>query len=108
MVGEKILQYMFKRKQMGVIMNGNTCMTINNDVVTVDTLLLFRRSLAVSLRDYQFDLKEVFKYEFSTIPVSLLDKDNLMLKADKPLHTILLGIWLDLAMSSIVAALYFR
>ena len=70
---------------MAIIMKGNSSITIDNDIVTVDPPLLFQRLLAVSLREDKFDLKEVFKYELSTIPASLFDKDkNLMLNADKP------------------------
>ena len=70
---------------MAIIMKGNSSMTIDNDVATVEPQLLFQRLLAVSLREDKFNLKKVFKYELSTIPASLFDKDkNLMLKADKP------------------------
>ena len=70
-----------KKSDLAVTLNFiNPTLTIGDDKVVIDSLILFSRLIVLMQRDH--DVSSFFEYELSVIPTSLF-KDNIMRKPSK-------------------------
>ena len=85
MIGLSAFTHSFKRKDMVVIMKSKSkvIICIDDQVIPVDSQLLFQRLLATAGGE-DSDLESELQYELSTIPASLFGKDGLLKEAHKP------------------------
>ena len=72
----------FKRVHM-VVMKSKSKVIIDDQVIPVDSQLLFQRLLTTAGGE-DSDLESALQYELSTIPASLFGKDGLLKEAHKP------------------------
>ncbi|CAC5381109.1 unnamed protein product [Mytilus coruscus] len=63
--GQKIDECSFKRKEQAIILSAKSAIKVDDDVITVDSQLLFQRFLAASNGIYE-DQSEIFTYELGS------------------------------------------
>ena len=81
MSNQLVFSFSFKRKGTVVPMKTKSSLSIEGEKIHVESALLFQRLIAVYSLE---ELPTAFRYELSTRPTSLFDKDDLMNEADKP------------------------
>lgn len=82
MDGKKIDEFSFKRKEQATILSAKSAIKVDDDVIIVDSQLLFQRFLAASNGIYE-DQSEIFTYELCSHPSSMFDPNDLMRTAQK-------------------------
>ncbi|CAG2232051.1 unnamed protein product [Mytilus edulis] len=82
MDGKKIDEFSFKRKEQATILSAKSAIKVDDDVIIVDSQLLFQRFLAASNGIYE-DQSEIFTYELCSHPSSMFDPNGLMRTAQK-------------------------
>ncbi|CAC5381252.1 unnamed protein product [Mytilus coruscus] len=82
MDGKKIDEFSFKRKEQAIIVSAKSAIKVDDDVIIVDSQLLFQRFLAASNGIYE-DQSEIFTYELCSHPSSMFDPNGLMRTAQK-------------------------
>ena len=82
-IGSSAFTHSFKRVDMVVIMKSKSKVIVDDQVIPVDSQLLFQRLLATA-GGKDSDLESALQYELSTIPASLFGKDGLLKEAHKP------------------------
>ena len=81
-IGSSAFTHSFKRVDM-VVMKSKSKVIIDDQVIPVDSQLLFQRLLTTAGGE-DSDLESALQYELSTIPASLFGKDGLLKEAHKP------------------------
>ena len=83
MVGEKVNEYSFRRKNQAVTLGSKTTVVISGDSVPVDPQLLFQRLSVIATREEQDDPAAMFKYELCSHPTALFDNVGLPREPNK-------------------------
>ena len=85
MTRKAVTEYTFKKKDTVVTMKTRSIVKIDEEIITVDPLLLFQH-LITTVRGLgsDLDLETAFKYELCTFPPALVDTDGLLRGANKP------------------------
>lgn len=68
MDGKKIDEFSFKRKEQATILSAKSAIKVDDDVIIVDSQLLFQRFLAASNGIYE-DQSEIFTYELKRVVI---------------------------------------
>ena len=89
MVGQSVLGYSYKRKDMVVNMSTKT-VECESENINNDNQLLFQRLLAIAGSD-QMELESALCFELNSQPASLFEKDGLMKTPNK--STLADAIW---------------
>ena len=83
MVGEKVTEYSFRRKNQAVTLGSKATVVISGDSVPVDPQLLFQRLSIIATREEQDDPAALFKYELCSHPTALFDNVGLPRQPNK-------------------------
>ena len=87
MVGEKLSNYTFKRKDQAITMATKCAVKVDGESVQVDTQLLFQRLIIAA----KTDLESALAYELCTFPKALFETPELLHEAQK--STLADSIW---------------
>ena len=82
MNGCNILNYTFRKSNQVVTLNSKVSIKVEGETLRVDPQLLFQRLIAAA-RSNTEDIRELFKYELSTVPSALFEPTGLMREANK-------------------------
>ena len=74
MVGEKLFDYSFKRKDQAITMASKSAVKVDGESIQVDTQLLFQRLIIAAKTDLES------AYELYTIPKALFESTDLLHK----------------------------
>ena len=87
MVGQKLSEYTFKRKEQAVTLATKGAVKIDGESIQVDTQLLFQRLVIAA----KTDLESALTYELCTFPKALFETTELLHEAQK--STLADSIW---------------
>ena len=81
MVGKKVVDYTFKKKNQAVTMDTKSSVMISDEEVTIDPLLLFQRLVTAGTR--LDELPNAFRYELCSYPPALFESKDVMRSGNK-------------------------
>ena len=101
MVGQKVLEYVFKKKYQVITLGAKTAVKTHTESVLIDPQLLFQH--LVTAGTHRGDLNEVFTCELCSYPPALFETTNVLLAPDKP--TLADAMWKQLPDASRTSSL---
>lgn len=77
MDGKKVDEISFKRKDQAIVLSAKLAIKVDDDIITVDSQLLFQRLLAAANGMY-VNQAEIFTYELCNHPSSIFEVNGFM------------------------------
>ena len=83
MVGEKVSDFSFKKKDQAVTMGSKNDVKVDGDIVQFEPHILFQKLAVAAERSDSIDPETIFKHELITIPKALAKTPELLHEAQK-------------------------
>ena len=83
MVGEKVSDFSFKRKDQAVTMGSKNGVKVDGEIVQFEPHILFQKLAVAAERTDNIDPETIFKHELTTIPKALAETPELLHEAQK-------------------------
>ena len=83
MVGEKVSDFSFKRKDQAVTMGSKNGVKVDGEIVQFEPHILFQKLAVAAERTDSIDPETIFKHELTTIPKTLAETTELLHEAQK-------------------------
>ena len=83
MSGKQVSKYTFRKKHRAITMDSPSKVKIDDEEVNIDPQLLFQRLILVAAQKDK--LEEAFCHELCGFPPALFEKQDVLLKANKPI-----------------------
>ena len=91
MVGEKVSDFSFKKKDQAVTMGTKNGVKVDGEIVQFEPHILFQKLAVAAERTDKIDPETIFKHELTTIPKALAETPELLHEAQK--STLADAIW---------------